>query len=137
MVQQAFLNSYQNLHKFEGSSTFGTWIYRIVSNASLTLIKQRRRERGEEAVEEQKTTRADGLQDLERKETVALVRQAIDRLPERQRLALIFRTYEGLSYQQIADILECSVGAVKANYFHAVNKIREALSSYVHDGDTL
>ncbi|MFC1851787.1 RNA polymerase sigma factor [candidate division CSSED10-310 bacterium] len=129
-LQQAFLKSFTNLHTFKKKSTFSTWLYRITSNISINIYHQKKKETV--GVEEDSiSTVDDGLRAIESKEEIDTVRKAIRKLPKKQRLTLIFRVYEKLAYKEIAAILKCSEGAVKANYFHAVTKLKNELTSYM------
>lgn len=125
-VQEAFLLAWQRLERFRGESAFVTWLYRIVVNVCLTERSKRRPavaldEVGEPAaaatVEEQVSTR----------ERLDEVIQAIGELSGEQRAALVLRELEGLSYEEIAEVLSTTVGAVKGRIHRARVELVERL----------
>jgi RNA polymerase sigma-70 factor (ECF subfamily) len=128
LVQDAFIRAYRALHTFKGQSAFGTWLYRVTVNVCLNRKAVRRaavepldaREPEDTAAERQ-----DGA--VLRKERAATVRAAIARLPRKQRATMILRMYHELPHDQIAAILGSSVGAVKANFFHALANLKKLL----------
>ncbi len=129
LAQEVFVRAYRALPRFKGESALGTWLYRIGVNACLNrkALKTPRFERLIEAERADVTTeRADAA--LLRAERAAKVRAAIARLPNRQRATLILRTYHELPHDEIARILGSSVGAVKANFFHALANLKKLLT---------
>jgi RNA polymerase sigma-70 factor (ECF subfamily) len=128
LAQDAFIRAYRSLRGFKGRSALATWLYRIAVNVCLNRVAA-------------KTPRAEPLELAERPDThgeppdaavfrnarAAEVRRAIARLPRKQRLTLILRAYHELPHDQIADILGSSVGAVKANFFHALANLKKLL----------
>jgi len=128
LAQDVFIRAYRGLRGFRARSSLGTWLYRIAVNVSLNrlALKTPRTEPLE------KTERADASVEspdrtLLRAERAAEVRAAIARLPRKQRATLILRVYHELPHQEIADILGSSVGAVKANFFHALANLKKLL----------
>jgi RNA polymerase sigma-70 factor (ECF subfamily) len=71
------------------------------------------------------------LEVLESKELQDTVNEAIEQLPEKQKVTVILRVYHGFSHKEISDILQCSVGTVKANYFHAIRNLRDFMKGYI------
>jgi RNA polymerase sigma-70 factor (ECF subfamily) len=129
LTQDAFIRAYRGLGSFKGSSAFSTWLYRVAVNVCLNRVGARARkplvpldaaDRLDSRIE-----RADTL--LLKGERAAELRAAIARLPRKQRAALILRVYHELPHEQIAEILGSSVGAVKANFFHALANLRKLL----------
>jgi RNA polymerase sigma-70 factor, ECF subfamily len=128
LVQEAFIRAYRALHTFKGESAFATWLYRVTVNVCLNRKAARQnpvepldaRDREDVASERQ-----DGA--VLRKERAAEVRAAIARLPPKQRATMILRMYHELPHDQIAAILGSSVGAVKANFFHALANLKKLL----------
>jgi RNA polymerase sigma factor (sigma-70 family) len=128
IVQEVFVKTYKSLHAFRSESTFYTWIYRIVVNASLNAVrKQRIREflRIDEFFDVAGAESDQPDEQYERREQQALIENAIDQLPEKQKAVFLLRYYEELPYEEISKILKTSVGGLKANYFHALKKIGE------------
>ncbi len=141
-VQEAFLKVYRSLDRFEGRSSFYTWLYRLVLNLCLDM---RRRDRSDREVEwtEERAHPADpaeagpgaSLEEgdggpagaLERAEIRERVAAAIEQLPDIQRETLILREVEGLSYQEIAEALDISKGTVMSRLHYARKKVAKIL----------
>jgi len=127
-AQEVFLRAYRALGRFKGDASIGTWLYRIGVNACLNRLASR-----PPAAEPIGTTEtiADNSPDpasrLLQRERSSRVRAAIVRLPTKQRTTLILRVYQDLSHQEIASIVGSSVGAVKANFFHALRNLKRIL----------
>ena len=128
LTQDVFLRAYRGLRSFRGQSSLGTWLYRIGVNVCLNRV----------AVKTLPVEPIDGRADIAaavdspsdhliRQERAERVRKAIVRLPPRQRAVLILRTYHELSHQEIAHMLGTSVGAAKANVFHALQNLKKLL----------
>lgn len=128
LAQEAFLRAYRALRTFKGQSAFGTWLYRVAVNVCLNRLSARQHTvealgaREHEDVTAERPDRA-----MLRQERAAIVRKAIARLPRKQRATMILRMYHELPHEQIAAILGSSVGAVKANFFHALANLRKLL----------
>jgi len=128
LAQDVFIRAYRGLHSFKGNSAFSTWLYRVAVNVCLNRVASHAprlaafdlADRPDPRVE-----RADTR--LLRGERAAEVRAAIARLPRKQRAALILRVYHELPHEAIAEIVGSSVGAVKANFFHALANLRKLL----------
>jgi len=128
MAQEVFVKAYRALGRFRGDSSFSTWLYRITVNTCLNFRASRR----PPAVElpDALPDRAPGaLESLERDERSRRVREAVIRLPEKQRATLILKVYHELTHEEVATILGSSVGTVKANLFHALGNLRKMLTS--------
>lgn len=131
LAQDAFLRAWKGLARFKGEASLSTWLYRIAINVCLNRksVKTPRME-PVEVIERFEDSHSEGAQHkMLREERAAAVRNAIAGLPEKQRATLILRTYHGMSHQQIADTLGSSVGAVKANFFHALNNLKKLLGT--------
>ena len=128
LAQDTFLRAYRALGTFKGNSAFGTWLYRVAVNVCLNR-KAGKRLLTEPIDEREFTDRSADAADrlVQRKETAAVVRAAIARLPEKQRATMILRMYQELPHEEIASILGSSVGAVKANFFHALANLKKLL----------
>ena len=125
VLQNTFIKIFQNLKNFKGDSKLFSWIYRIATNEALTFMQQRSKKQGiPNEVVQQKT-----LNNLETdiwfdgNEIQLKLQKAIAILPDKQQLVFKMKYFEELKYEQIAEITETSVGALKASYFHAVKKI--------------
>jgi RNA polymerase sigma-70 factor (ECF subfamily) len=128
LAQDAFVRAYRAIQSFKGQSAFSTWLYRIGVNVCLNrkALKSPRFEPLHAVEPVARSEHADVA--LLRGERAARVRAAIARLPPRQRATLILRTYQDLPHDEIARILGSSVGAVKANFFHALANLKKLLS---------
>jgi RNA polymerase sigma-70 factor (ECF subfamily) len=128
LAQEAFVRAWRGLRQFKGQSALTTWLYRIAVNLCLNRVSVKAPAlepiAADRFVDEHTEDPRAGLL---RDERARAVRRAIDALPRKQRATVILRTYQELSHQQIADILGSSVGAVKANFFHALANLRRLL----------
>ena len=128
LAQEAFLRAWKGLDTFKGQAALSTWLYRIAVNVCLNRVSARHLK--VEPLESDRfidpSAELPGT-DLIRQERAEAVRRAITALPEKQRATLILRTYHEMSHQQIADVLGSSVGAVKANFFHALANLKKIL----------
>src|SRR5690242_7539831 len=129
LAQDAFIRAYRALAKFKGESELRTWLYRIAVNVCLNRMALKTP--AFETIEtdrhlDTRTERPD--EPVYRAERAELVKAAIARLPRKQRATLILRVYHELPHEDIAHILGSSVGAVKANFFHALNNLKRLLS---------
>ena len=128
LSQEVFLRAFRGLKNFKGGSALGTWLHRIAVNTCLNrlALKTPRTEPIDDA--QHVDTRTESASDrLLRDERAARVRAAVARLPKKQRAALILRTYQELSHQEVAEVLGTSVGAAKANVFHALQNLKKLL----------
>jgi RNA polymerase sigma-70 factor (ECF subfamily) len=143
VVQEAFVRVYRNLPAFNGSSSFFTWLYRIVTNLSIDLLrKPSRRETGLEdapAFDEGADARADfsllarlGMASpadvVRRKELAACIEDALATLPPYHRGVIVMREIEGLSYEEMAEAMGVSKGTIMSRLFHARKKLQAALA---------
>jgi RNA polymerase sigma-70 factor (ECF subfamily) len=131
LSQEAFLRLYRGALRFRGESSFRTWLYRIVMNLGLNHVERqgRRRKRQvalEDAAPLSTLSHADERVDQQRQREQ--LGGAIKRLPPRQRQTLILKVYKELRFKDIAELMRCSVGTAKANYFHAVARLRRELA---------
>jgi RNA polymerase sigma factor RpoE len=136
VTQEAFIKAYRALPSFRGESAFYTWLYRIgINTAKNYLVSQNRRApTTTEFDTDDAETFEDGdqLRDINTPESVLLSKQigetvnsAMDALPEELRVAIVLREIEGLSYEEIAQIMNCPIGTVRSRIFRA----REAVAA--------
>ena len=127
LAQDVFLKAYRAIGRFRGESAFSTWLYRIAVNTCLNFRAARKG-----ATEELKDDVADvgrRVDDrLEDDELSQQVREAVSRLPEKQRATLILKIYNDLTHEEVAQVLGSTVGTVKANLFHALGNLRKAMA---------
>ena len=130
LAQDVFVRAFRALGKFKGESAVGTWLHRIAVNVCLNrkAVKVPRLTPIEyvEPVDT-RTERADAA--ILRGERAVQVRAAVARLPPKQRATLILRAYHDLPHEEIARILGSSVGATKANFFHALANLKRLMES--------
>jgi RNA polymerase sigma-70 factor (ECF subfamily) len=139
VAQEAFIKAYRALPRFRGDSAFYTWLYRIAINTAKNhLVSRSRRPPGSDVeVEDAEYYEGGGaLRDIETPESAlfgselkAVVERAIADLPDDLRSAVTLREFDGLSYEDIADIMDCPVGTVRSRIFRA----REAIDNRVRD----
>ena len=133
-VQDGFIKVLTHVDRFEGRSSFKTWLLRVVSNAALDLGRQRgRREqhRGEESSAAEFDAPAPAEEpgrELERADLRRLLNDALAQLPEAQRRTFVLHVEAGLSYREVAEVLEISIGTVMSRLFYARQKLRALLS---------
>jgi RNA polymerase sigma-70 factor (ECF subfamily) len=125
--QTVFLKAYTGLSRFIMASSFKTWLYSIALNAVRDHLRRRKPQIGSKEVEELADSTASSGDRLDRARTLKRMRDAIEELPDRQRLTLQLRVYEGMEYAQIAGILGGTAGGARANFFHAVKTLRNRL----------
>jgi RNA polymerase sigma-70 factor (ECF subfamily) len=141
IAQQVFIRLWKSAPRYKRKAKFTTFLFTITRNLVFNESKKRSRrktysleEREENsfsqiAADASRTPDAETLQT----ELQAAVDGAINALPEKQRMAVILRRYENMSYEQIADVLETSVSAVKSHLFRARTDLRESLSHYLEE----
>lgn len=130
LAQDVFLRAFKGLRHFKGDSALATWLYRVAVNCCLNRVAVKRPviesiDAGQHVDEK----RDDPLRAVVRSEKAAEVRRAISQLPPKQRATLLLRVYQELSHEEIASILGSSVGATKANFFHALGNLKRLLQS--------
>jgi RNA polymerase sigma-70 factor (ECF subfamily) len=128
LAQDVFVRAFKGLRRFKGQAALGTWLYRVGVNTCLNKVAARRPPT--ETLDQDRhvdTGAASPFDRVAHGERATELRQAIRRLPPRQRAVLVLRVYQELPHAEIAEILGSSVGAVKANFFHALANLRRAL----------
>jgi RNA polymerase sigma-70 factor (ECF subfamily) len=145
-VQEAFVKVHKNIHKFQGSSSFYTWLYRIVMNVSIDHVRRTSRRKSldfdERALHEESEVAGDGalvpsVTDANpgkaalRRELGGAIEAALQELPEHHRAVIVLREIEGMSYEEMAEALEVPKGTVMSRLFHARKKMQAALTPYL------
>lgn len=131
VLQNTFVKIYQNLKNFKGESKLYSWMYRIATNEAITFINTRSKKSGISS-EELKNKMIQNLEadvDYDGNEIQLKLQKAVATLPDKQQQVFRMKYYEELKYEEISDILNTSVGALKASYFHAVKKIEDYLNA--------
>ncbi len=138
IAQETFLKAYRALPGFRSDSAFYTWLYRIAINTAKNHLAAQARRPPAEDIDSGDAEQLGGesdLKDLATPERLLLteeiertVREAIEELPEELRTAIVLRELEGLSYDEIAEVMECPVGTVRSRIFRAREAINERLA---------
>ena len=143
LAQEVFLRVYRSRASYEPSAKFTTWLYRIATNLAVNHARDTRHERPEnmasldEPDEETGTTMdvADTSPNVEeklvRQERLKAIRQKVESLPERQRLAVLMHKYQQMDYKQIGEVLKLSESATKSLLFRAYETLREQLKEFI------
>jgi RNA polymerase sigma-70 factor (ECF subfamily) len=149
LAQEVFLRVYRTRQRYEPRATFSTWLYRIAANMSLNALRSRSRRRNinvpltydaQETQEGQTSAHVEDLKArppsarIEDEELRGQIREAIDQLPESQKVAVILNKYEGMSYDDIGSIMGCSVMAVKSLLARARSNLHDRLEHYIATG---
>jgi RNA polymerase sigma factor (sigma-70 family) len=130
LTQEVFIKVHRHIHRFREDAQLFTWIYRIATNECLSFLQRKKRKfflpigniQGELTAKLQTSPSLSG-DDIQLKLQTALLK-----LPDKQRLVFNMRYFDDMPYEQISQITETSVGALKASYHHAVKKIEDFLS---------
>lgn len=130
LAQDVFVRAFRGLRNFKGDASLGTWLYRVAVNTCLNRLSVKRPVTSPiEAAAHIDTRATSPLDDVLRGERAEVLRQAIDRLPPKQRATLVLRVYQDCSHEEIAAALGTTVGAAKANLFHALTNLRRMLNT--------
>ncbi|HXG30867.1 MAG TPA: sigma-70 family RNA polymerase sigma factor [Thermodesulfobacteriota bacterium] len=141
VAQEVFLRVYRSVKSYKPEARFSTWLYKIATNLCLTRIKSKARERNVSLDEIEEITGDLGDSDSEsadqvtfRKEIRNAIFEALESLSERERVAIILCKYEGLPYEEVAEVIGCTVGAVKTYVYRGRMKLIEMLKPYLKEG---
>lgn len=125
VVQESFIKAYEKLNLFEGRASFKSWLFQIAVNTAKNKLRENKRI----------TTDIDDVHiavgavaesNLVQTALASQIQEEVDKLPVRQKTALVLRVYEDLSFKEIADIMDCPYDTAKANYRHALMKLKES-----------
>lgn len=135
VAQETFIKAYRALGNFRGDSAFYTWLYRIAINTAKNYLVARTRRGSDSELDiddEEQVHNINELKGLDTPEQMLLndeiietIKSAIEKLPEEMRIAITLREFEGMSYEEIAEAMDCPVGTVRSRIFRA----REAIDS--------
>jgi RNA polymerase sigma-70 factor (ECF subfamily) len=145
LVQETFVKVFKSLERFEGQSSFYTWAYRIATNVSIDFLRKQKRQRTVDY--DDAIMRDDEVEDIGsllpsrlgvnpakvygRRELLEKIEEALGTLSDHHRQAILLREVEGLSYQEIADVMEVSIGTVMSRLHHARKNMQKQLADYV------
>ena len=140
ITQEVFVQVYHSISSFKGDSKFSTWLYRIAVTKSLDHVRRRKRKKRFAFVRSLIGDEGEAMIDapdfhhpgvnMEQKENAATLFQAIRHLPENQRVAFTLHKLEGLSYQEVSDIMKTTVSSVESLMHRAKNNLQKKLSDH-------
>ena len=140
LAQETFLKAFRSLNSFKGNSSFYTWLRRIAINNSINYLHARNHFSLASESDENENNFFRNLSDnkfgtpedhILFDETTLVVREALDSLPDRLRTILFLREFEDMSYEEIAEMLQCPVGTVRSRLFHARRLLKEKLEPFM------
>jgi RNA polymerase sigma-70 factor (ECF subfamily) len=146
MAQEAFLKAFRSLHTFKGNSSFSTWLYRVTTNVCLDELRRRKRriiplsldeplasQEGDE-VEKEIADSSPGVDIIyEQKEFSQYIQQLLNEMKPEHKTAIVLRDVIGFSYEEIAEVMNCSMGTVKSR----ISRAREVLRKKITDRELL
>ncbi len=142
LTQDAFIKAFQSIHRFQGQSSFFTWLYRIAVNGSLSHLRRNKlrtffsfekihdEEKGHEIIS-QLTDKTGGDRELFVKELQEKLNEALQKLSIKHRTVVTLFEIDGLSHEEIADVMNCSVGTVRSRLHYAKQLLQSELQAYV------
>jgi RNA polymerase sigma-70 factor (ECF subfamily) len=143
LAQEVFLRVYRSVKRYRPEAKFSTWLYKIATNVCITAVKARGREQNvslDEIQENAGDVRDRNSADVDkltfRREIGSAIFEALKSLPKRERIAIILCKYEGLPYEEVAEVIGCTVGAVKAYVHRGRMKLIEKLKPYLKEGES-
>ena len=143
LAQEVFLRVYRSRSSYAADAKFTTWLYRIATNLAVNHARDHKHERPEvkaslDAVDEETGLSIDVAderpnieQEILRRERLSAIRQQVEALPERQRIAVMMHKYQEMDYRQIAEVLHLSESATKSLLFRAYETLRQSLKDFV------
>ena len=131
VLQNTFIKIYKNIGKFNQESKLFSWMYRIATNEAITFINKRAKERNVDISEmhEQLASTLESDVYFSGDEIQQILQKAIATLPQKQQLVFNMKYFDEIKYNEMSEVLETSVGALKASYFHAVKKIENYIKN--------
>ena len=130
VLQNVFIKAWVNIDSFKGESLLSTWLYKIAVNESITFINKQRNHQSI-SIDDSDTFLLSKMESdayFDGDEMQKQFQKALLTLPEKQRLVFNMKYFDEMKYEEISDVLGTSVGALKASYHHAVQKIKDFLS---------
>lgn len=134
VLQNTFIKIFKGVDNFKSDSKLYSWMYRIATNESITFINKRAKERDTDISElrSELVSNLESDQWFQGDEIQLILQKAIATLPEKQQLVFNMKYFDNLKYDEMSEILETSVGGLKASYFHAVKKVEAFIRNQVH-----
>lgn len=134
VLQNTFIKVFRGIDSFKQDSKLYSWMYRIATNESITFLKKRAKERNVDISEinQELVTSLSSDEWFDGDEIQLILQKALITLPEKQRLVFNMKYFDNMKYDEMSKVLETSVGALKASYFHAVRKIEDYIRTSQH-----
>lgn len=134
LAQESFVKAYQALSRFKRGYNFYTWIYRICVNLCINFLKKEKNSVSTEFISDRELLQfskrvSNQLESMITSEQAAIVKQALETIPPDQKAVFILKTYENMTYEEMATVMNCSVGTVMSRLFRARHKLRGALEA--------
>jgi RNA polymerase sigma-70 factor, ECF subfamily len=124
VVQEAFIKAFEKLHLFEGRASFKSWLYQIAVNTARNKLRENRYDFSN-IDDVHLSVSATAEKGLVHAAVSEMIQTEVDRLPFKQKTALVLRVYEDMSFAEIAEVMQCPYDTAKANYRHALIKLKE------------
>jgi RNA polymerase sigma-70 factor (ECF subfamily) len=129
VLQNTFIKVYKGISQFEGKSKLYTWMYRIATNEALTFLKSSSRH-AHKPLEDWNSSGSQADTWMDADEVQRKLQLAIDELPEKQKVVFLLRYHDEMPYEEMSEVLNTSVGALKASFHHAVRKIEQIVREW-------
>ncbi len=138
LTQEVFFQAYKNLPRFKGKSQFYTWLYRVATNTTLQWLRKRGREKGDSSFEFLEENAPQSLRpaaapdpsvEVERREIRGRIRDALESLPYNQKVVMVLGPIQGLSYEEMSEVLGVSVTVIKGRLHRARENLRDRYKS--------
>lgn len=132
VLQNTFIKIFKSINNFKGNSKLYSWMYRIATNEAITFINKKAKERNIDITDyqHQLVSNLDSDNWFSGDEIQLILQKAIVTLPQKQQLVFNMKYFDEMKYDQISEVLETSVGALKASYHIAVKKIEQFIKNY-------
>lgn len=135
ITQEIFIKVLNSLHKFSGKSSFKTWLYRVAVNEAINFLRKKKIKHflslssgnNEESEFDMPDSTPNPEKNYENMQLMKRLMDALKKLPPKQKEVFMYRYFEEMSYDEISEITNVSVGALKASYFHSIRKLSELL----------
>ena len=145
VAQEVFVQAFESIKTFKAESKFSTWLYRITISKSLDHLRRKKRKKRFAYIQSLFGTRGETIIEkpdfhhpgvtLDNKERAALLFKAINQLPENQKIAFTLHKLEGLSYQEVSDVMKTSLSSVESLMHRAKNNLKKWLEEYYENND--
>lgn len=140
LAQESFVKAYQALSRFKRGYSFYTWIYRICVNLSINFLKREKNSVSTDFISDKDLLHfsrsvSNQLESMIASEQAAIVKEALEMIPPDQKAVFILKTYENMTYEQMAEVMNCSVGTVMSRLYRARHKLRVALAAAESEKD--